>query len=88
MVSGCSDDEPEQAAPAAAAVASAKPAYDGRLEPSAAVLALVPGGRETLTVTDFDQVRLELGLPELERPVDGRGGGDLLGSALRPSGRC
>jgi hypothetical protein len=65
LVSGCSDDEPEQASPAASSSATQAPAYDGALEPSAAVLALVPEDAETVTVTDFDQVRLELGLGEL-----------------------
>ena len=38
------------------------PAYDASLEPSAAVLSLVPEDAETVTVTDFDQVRVELGM--------------------------
>ena len=41
------------------------PAYDETLEPAAAVLALVPHDVATLTVTDFEQVRLELGSGEL-----------------------
>lgn len=41
------------------------PPYDGSLEPAAAVLALVPSDAQTVTVTDFDQVRKELGLDEL-----------------------
>ena len=60
MVSGCSDDKPEQP-PVAAASETPEPAYDASLEPAAAVLALVPEDAQTLTVTDFDQVRLELG---------------------------
>ena len=50
---------------AAAPTETAAPAYDATLEPSAAVLALVPEDAETLTVTDFDQVRAELGVDEL-----------------------
>jgi hypothetical protein len=65
LVTGCSDDDPAQASPAAAPSETPAPAYDGSLEPSAAVLALVPEDAETLTVTDFDQVRLELGMGEL-----------------------
>ena len=58
LVSGCSDDEPDHASPAAAPSETRAPAYDARLEPAAAVLALVPEEAETLTVTDFEQVRL------------------------------
>lgn len=39
--------------------------YDSSLEPSAAVLALVPEAASTLTVTDFDHLRLVLGLGSL-----------------------
>ena len=63
-VSGCSDDPakaPAQAAPAPAP----PPAYDPGLEPAAAVLALVPQDATTVTVTDFEQVRQELGLPDV-----------------------
>jgi hypothetical protein len=65
VAGGCSDDAPEPAATTHTATASVAPAYDESLEPSAAVLALVPEAAQTLTVTDFDQVRAELGLGEL-----------------------
>ncbi|MDX6373585.1 MAG: hypothetical protein QOD98_2573 [Nocardioidaceae bacterium] len=65
LLSGCSDDGPEPEPQAAATSESAEPAYDATLEPSAAVLALVPEDAETLAVTDFDQVRAELGMDEL-----------------------
>lgn len=39
--------------------------YDPSLEPSAAVLALVPADATTLEVTDFDQLRLTLGFGAL-----------------------
>ena len=65
LVSGCSDDEPEPAPPSAAPSETPAPAYDATLEPSAAVLALVPDDAETLTVTDFDRVRAELGMDGL-----------------------
>jgi hypothetical protein len=65
VVSGCSDDEPEQAPSAAEPSETRAPAYDATLQPSAAVLALVPEDAETLTVTDFDQVRAELGMDGL-----------------------
>jgi len=64
VVGGCSDDEPPEP-PAAVATEAPDPAYDASLEPSAAVLALVPETAQTLTVTDFDQVKLELGLPDV-----------------------
>lgn len=64
LVSGCSDDPPKEP-PAAVASETPEPEYDASLEPAAAVLALVPEDAQTLTVTDFDQVRLELGLVEL-----------------------
>ncbi len=65
LASGCADDEPEQAAPTAEPSVARVPTYDASLEPSAAVLALVPEDAETVTVTDFDQVRRELGVEEL-----------------------
>lgn len=40
--------------------------YDASLEPSAAVLSLVPAGATSLTVTDFDQLRLVLGYAALD----------------------
>jgi hypothetical protein len=47
-----------------------EPSFDPGLEPAAAVLALVPQDATTLTVTDFEQVRLQLGLPELSQDSD------------------
>jgi hypothetical protein len=64
VMSGCSDDEPPEP-PEAVASPTPELAYDPGLEPSAAVLALVPETAQTLTVTDFDQVKLELGLPDV-----------------------
>lgn len=42
---------------------SATPSYDATLPPPQAVLALVPHAATTLTVTDFDQIRDQLGDP-------------------------
>ena len=65
VVSGCSDHKPTaQGEPAPGPTAA--PSYDATLEPSAAVLALVPGDTQTLTVTDFDQVREDLAMDELD----------------------
>jgi hypothetical protein len=63
-VRGCSDDPPKPPTPAAPAPV-APPSYDPELEPAAAVLALVPPDAVTVTVTDFEQVRLQLGQPDL-----------------------
>lgn len=64
LLSGCADDT-EFLPPEVDAVQVVTPTFDGSLEPSAAVLALVPGDAATLTVTDFEQVRLQMGLPDL-----------------------
>lgn len=60
VLAGCTS-EPKpvyQDPPAPVAVATE---YDPSLEPSAAVLTLVPDSATSLTVTDFDQLRLVLG---------------------------
>ncbi len=41
------------------------PTYDPELEPAAAVLPYVPADATTLTVTDLDEVRRQLGVPDL-----------------------
>ena len=41
------------------------PAYDGSAEPAEAVLSLVPQSADMVTVTDWDQVRVQLGQPDL-----------------------
>lgn len=65
LVSACSSDPKPvyQEAPAPEAVVTE---YDASLEPSAAVLSLVPEDATTLTVTDFDQLRLVLGFASLD----------------------
>ncbi len=65
--SGCSADRPEPtlAPPLDALVDDGPPAYDPELNAAEAVLALVPQDATTLSVTDFDQVRLLLGASEL-----------------------
>jgi hypothetical protein len=65
VVSGCSDGEPEPPPVAITPTPTVTASYDGNLEPAAAVLALVPDEAQTLTVTDFDQVRKQLGQDEL-----------------------
>lgn len=52
-------------APAVETAATETPTYSALVEPAAAVLALVPVQATVLTVTDFDQIRLQLGVPDL-----------------------
>lgn len=61
-VGGCGGHDPETSVrrPASASP-SATPSYDAALPPVQAVLALVPHAATTLTFTDFDQVRAQLG---------------------------
>ena len=61
LASGCSDDDPAPTSQVQVSQAPA-PTYDPTAQPAAAVLALVPDDVATVTVTDFDQVRLELGV--------------------------
>lgn len=61
LVSGCSDDEPAPE-PQAEVTETPAPSYDPQAEPAVGVLALVPEDVETITVTDFDHVRLQLGV--------------------------
>lgn len=68
LSAGCDDDNGEGAtvpAPAAESLATETPAYSALVEPAAAVLAMVPVQATVLTVTDFDQIRLQLGVPDL-----------------------
>lgn len=65
LMSGCAGDDPGFLPPEVDAVEVSTPTFDGSLEPSAAVLALVPVDVDTVTVTDYDQVRLQMGLPDL-----------------------
>jgi hypothetical protein len=65
MMSGCAPDDTEFLPPVVDEVEAGTPTFDGSLEPSAAVLALVPDDVETLTVTDYEQVRLQMGLQDL-----------------------
>ncbi|KAA1426791.1 hypothetical protein [Nocardioides antri] len=64
LAAGCSDsDEPfYQPDPETSAISTE---YDADLEPSAAAVTLVPAEATTLTVTDFDQLRLTLGFGTL-----------------------
>lgn len=66
LLSGCAiGDDVKILPPETAAVEMPSLDFDGSLEPSAAVLPLVPAEAGTLMVTDFEQVRLQMGLPDL-----------------------
>lgn len=66
LLSSCAlGDEVTILPPAKDAVAAPSLDFDGSLEPSAAVLPLVPEDTVTMTVTDFEQVRLQMGLQDL-----------------------
>jgi hypothetical protein len=68
VVTGCGADIPPpdaQPSPVHSPTTTEHPPYDAGLEPAEAVLAMVPGSATAVTVTDFDQVRKELGVPDL-----------------------
>ena len=62
---GCSNDSEPVLAPPLDTGPTAPTEYDPELEPARAVLPLVPAEATTLEVTDYDRVRLELGVGEL-----------------------
>jgi hypothetical protein len=64
LVGGCSDEE-KPVIPPTSEAATEPPTYDPSLEPAAAALVLVPEEASVLTVTDFDEIRLQLGSPGL-----------------------
>jgi hypothetical protein len=65
LLAGCSDDDDEPLPAPGPTVTTTEPTYDASLEPAAAVLALVPDEATRLAVTDYDQIRLQLGYPDL-----------------------
>jgi hypothetical protein len=66
VLTGCQADEPQQRPrPLAPVAPEPAPAYDATAEPAAAVLALVPQTADTVTVTDWDAIRVQLGQPDL-----------------------
>lgn len=65
-LAGCqSEPTAEPARPRASVAPEPAPAYDAADEPAEAVLSLVPQSADTLTVTDWDRVRAQLGVPDL-----------------------
>ena len=63
-LSAC-QDEPAPEPPRTLASVEPAPAYDGTAEPATAVLSLVPQSADTITVMNWDDVRVQLGLPDL-----------------------
>lgn len=67
LLAGCGGDpipEPTPLAPLTPTT-TAHPEYDPGRQPSAAVLGFVPSSATTLTVTNFDEVRVQVGQPDL-----------------------
>ncbi len=68
LAAGCGADisPPDaQPSPVHSPTTTAHPLFDAGLEPAEAVLAMVPGSATTVTVTDFDEIRTDLGVPGL-----------------------
>ena len=66
VVGGCAaSPEPEEPGRAASTTPEPAPAYDEEAEPAEAVLSLVPQSANVVTVVDWDQVRAQLGQPDL-----------------------
>lgn len=76
LLVGCGGDEVPEPTPLASLTPTTTihPEYDAARPPAAAVLAMVPSDAEVLTVTDFDQARAQLGVPDLtsEDPMSDR----------------
>jgi hypothetical protein len=79
FTAGCGRDIPPpdvQPSPVHSPTTTAHPLFDAGLEPAEAALAMVPGSATTVTVTDFDEIRRDLGVPDLtsDDPVSDRFG--------------
>ncbi|MCW2791192.1 MAG: hypothetical protein JWO76_290 [Nocardioides sp.] len=65
-LTGCRDVPPPDVEPSGPPPRLAgTPSYDAGQEPASAVLPLVPATATTLTVTDLDEIRAQLGVPDL-----------------------
>ncbi|HVQ18436.1 MAG TPA: hypothetical protein VMT27_05300, partial [Actinomycetes bacterium] len=74
---GCGADIPPpdvQPSPVHSPTTTEHPPFEAGREPDEAALALVPGSATTVTVTDLDEIRKDLGVPDLtsEDPVSDR----------------
>jgi hypothetical protein len=66
LVAGCGDDDAPRRPPRLADLPpQPAPPFDRDAEPAEAVLSLVPQAADVVTVTDWDQVRVQLGQPDL-----------------------
>ena len=65
QTAACGSAPAPQPRPVVSRSAVPAPAYDEHAEPAEAVLALVPQTADTLTVTDWDRIRQQLGQPDL-----------------------
>lgn len=67
LVGACGDDPVPEPVPLASLTptTTVHPEFDPDRLPSTSVLGFVPSTATTLTVTDFDQVRVQLGMPDL-----------------------
>lgn len=79
LTAGCAEEIPPpdaQPSPIHTPTTTAHPRFRAGLEPAEAALAMVPGSATTVTVTDFDEIRKDLGVPDLtsEDPVTDRFG--------------
>ena len=77
LTASCGRDIPPpdaEPSPMHSPTTTAHPPFDAGLEPAEAALAMVPGSATTVTVTDFDEIRKDLGVPDLtsEDPVSHR----------------
>ncbi|GAA1477450.1 hypothetical protein GCM10009623_18960 [Nocardioides aestuarii] len=65
-LAGCQAEKaPARPRPVASVPPQPAPAYDAEAEPASAVLSLVPQDADTVTVTDWDAIRVQLGQPDL-----------------------
>jgi hypothetical protein len=66
LLAACQSPEaPTQPRPVASVAPEPAPAYDEGAEPAETVLSLVPQSADVVTVVDWDQVRAQLGQPDL-----------------------
>ena len=64
-LSGCSGDAKPKPRAVASHSPELAPAFEKKAEPAEAVLSLVPQSADVITVTDWDEIRVQLGQPDL-----------------------
>lgn len=65
VVSGCSHAVKSAGRATGPATPAPAPTFDRNAEPAEAVLSLVPQSADVITVTDWDAIRVQVGLPDL-----------------------